>query len=99
MLKSVYVRKTVLIICAAVAIFAFYVMLKPLFARFTAKDNVLKSGTAEVCFVNTGQSDCILIRTENSVVLIDSGEAGSKETVCSALKSRGVSKIDLAVER
>lgn len=97
MLKSVYVRKTVLIICAAAAIFAFYVMLKPLFARFTAKDNVLKSGTAEVCFVNTGQSDCVLIRTENSVVLIDSGEAGSKETVCSALKSRGVSKIDLAV--
>ena len=68
---------------------------KPFLSKDSSADSALKSGTAEVCFVDTGQSDCILIRTEEAAVLIDAGEVGCEGAVCSALEKRGVSVLSL----
>lgn len=97
MLKNAAVIKTVLKICAAAAAVAALLMLKPLLSSGNAAEYVLRGRTAEVCFVDTGQSDCILIRTEEAAVLIDAGEVGCESTVCSALKKRGVDALSLVV--
>lgn len=97
MLKNAAVKRAVLKICAVAAAVAVLLMLKPFVSGSSSTDSVLKDGTAEVCFVDTGQSDCILIRTEGAAVLIDAGEVGCESTVCSALEKRGVSVLSLVV--
>lgn len=96
-LKNAAERKTVLKICAVAAAAAILLMLKPFLSKDSSADSALKSGTAEVCFVDTGQSDCILIRTEEAAVLIDAGEVGCEGAVCSALEKRGISVLSLVV--
>lgn len=96
-LKIKAAKTAVLKICAAAAAVAVLLMLKPFFGGGAAANSVLKTGTAEVCFVDTGQSDCILIRTADAAVLIDAGEVGCESTVCSALEKRGVDTLNLVV--
>lgn len=97
MLKQKSVPRPVLKVLAIAALVAVLLMLKPVYEHFSESKSALTNGTAEVCFVDTGQSDCILIRTDAAAVLIDAGEVGCEEAVCSAIKSRGIKTLDLVV--
>lgn len=90
-------KKKLLTVIGILLLALFLLMLKPFLSYIFPKEYALENGTAEVCFIDTGQSDCILIRTESSTVLIDSGEVGCEEIVCSFLKKRNIKTIDLAV--
>lgn len=48
-------------------------------------------------FIDVGQGDCTLIRTTESVILIDAGEAGTADTVVDFLKEKGITKIDCCI--
>lgn len=48
-------------------------------------------------FIDVGQGDCTLIRTAESVILIDAGEAGTADTVVDFLKEKGITKIDCCI--
>nr|WP_284703679.1 MBL fold metallo-hydrolase [Clostridium swellfunianum] len=48
----------------------------------------------EVHFIDTGQSDCILIKGPDKSYLIDTGFEGSYENISNYIKSRGVSKLE-----
>lgn len=48
----------------------------------------------EVHFINTGQSDCILLKGENSTYLIDTGTSYSAKKTLSYLNSLGINEID-----
>lgn len=50
-----------------------------------------------VDFIDVGQGDCTLIRTEDTVILIDGGEAGEADVVINHLKENGVAKIDCCI--
>lgn len=50
-----------------------------------------------VDFIDVGQGDCTLIRTEDAVILIDGGEAGEADVVINHLKENGVAKIDCCI--
>lgn len=51
---------------------------------------------AEVCFINVGQGDCILIRAPLGMdnVLIDTGKSSEYEALKAALDARGIHRID-----
>lgn len=48
-------------------------------------------------FIDVGQGDCTLIRTAESAILIDAGEAGTADTVVDFLKEKGITKIDCCI--
>jgi len=51
----------------------------------------------EVCFLDVGQADCILITTpEGKYILIDSGDLGTKDEVKNFLTQKGVKEIEYA---
>ena len=52
------------------------------------------AGTAEVHFIDVGQGDCALIRTDTENILIDSGEYEQYGTVSRYLNSLGVRYLD-----
>lgn len=54
-------------------------------------------GKMYVDFIDVGQGDCTLLRTSESVILVDAGEAGEAENVISYLKEKGVTKIDCCI--
>ena len=54
-------------------------------------------GAAEVHFLDTGQSDCILILTEESTVLIDAGTSDQSGVITDYLDAQGVETIDLLI--
>lgn len=47
--------------------------------------------------LDVGQSDCILVRTGDTCMLIDAGTATERETVQGALRDRGIGRIDYLV--
>ena len=55
----------------------------------------------EVCFLDVGQGDSILIRDRNSAVLIDGGSSSVKETgeevILPALRCLGISRLDAVI--
>lgn len=55
------------------------------------------SGPVSVHFIDVGQGDCALIRTENRNILIDSGEYDEYAKVAGYLKSAGVSSLDSVI--
>ncbi|MDE6727348.1 MAG: MBL fold metallo-hydrolase [Oscillospiraceae bacterium] len=57
----------------------------------------LKSGEASVSFINVGQGDCELIRTDGYNILIDSGDAGCEGDVVGFLKYSGVDRLDIVI--
>ncbi|HPR40538.1 MAG TPA: ComEC/Rec2 family competence protein [Oscillospiraceae bacterium] len=54
-------------------------------------------GAAEVHFLDTGQSDCILILTEEDTVLIDAGTSDKSGVITDYLEEQGVETIDLLI--
>lgn len=56
-----------------------------------------EEGAAEVHFLDTGQSDCILILTESSAVLIDAGTSDKSGIITDYLGEQGVETIDLLI--
>ena len=59
---------------------------------------VIRSKNMEIHFIASGHyDDAILIRTDNKVILIDSGRWDCREKVIPYLKELGISKIDLMI--
>lgn len=56
-----------------------------------------EEGSAEVHFLDTDQSDCILILTEESAVLIDAGTSDQSAVITDYLEAQGVETIDLLI--
>lgn len=54
-------------------------------------------GNAEVHFIDVGQGDCELIRTENKSVLIDCGEREYFSDVSAYIKELGITKLDYVI--
>lgn len=57
----------------------------------------LKDGEVSVSFVDVGQGDCQLIRTEKYNILIDSGDIDCESDVIGFLKYSGVDYLDLVI--
>lgn len=55
------------------------------------------SGAVRVHFLDTGQSDCILITTPEKNVLIDAGDRGMGAEIVSYITAQGVEKLDLVI--
>lgn len=51
----------------------------------------------EVHFIDVGQGDCILIRTPEKNMLIDSGETDKGDVVLGYLKSKNIKKLDYVI--
>lgn len=60
-------------------------------------DYVLKDGETSVTFIDVGQGDCTLIRTQNKTVLIDSGEEENYSAIMSFLRYAEIPQIDIVV--
>ncbi|SCH68567.1 ComEC family competence protein [uncultured Clostridium sp.] len=57
-------------------------------------DNIIETTDAEIHFINTGNSDSILVKQGDKSALIDGGENGDENTVVSYLKSQGVTELE-----
>ena len=55
------------------------------------------SGEIRVHFLDVGQADCTLLRTHDTVILIDTGDAGSAEAILSYLDDLEIREIDCMV--
>lgn len=60
-------------------------------------DYVLGEGETSVTFIDVGQGDCTLIKTNEKTVLIDSGEEENASAVISFLRYSEISKLDLVI--
>lgn len=56
--------------------------------------NVIETTDAEIHFINTGNSDAILIKQGSLSALIDGGENGDESAVVSYLKEQGVNELE-----
>lgn len=56
-----------------------------------------ENAPAEVIFLDVGQGDCALIRTEEGDILIDAGTEASQSALCMRLESLGVKELALAI--
>lgn len=50
-----------------------------------------------VHYIDVGQGDCILIKSDDEAMLIDAGERGNAETITNYLKQHGVTKLDYVI--
>ena len=57
----------------------------------------LSNGEASVSFIDVGQGDCELIRTDKYNILIDSGDDDRKDDVVGFLKYSGVERLDMVI--
>ena len=55
------------------------------------------TGELIVSFIDVGQGDATLIRSENHVILIDTGSRSARDQVKNTLNSKGVETIDLMI--
>lgn len=67
-----------------------------LFSSCQAND-VPDQGFCRIYFLDVGQGDCTLIRTNEGDVLIDSGPEDAQSALCRRLKELGVTELALAV--
>ncbi|OGO89544.1 MAG: hypothetical protein A2Y17_02375 [Clostridiales bacterium GWF2_38_85] len=87
--KNVIIKLSIL---AAVVLITFAV--KPLLFKETSTDN----NYLYVYFINTGQSDCILITTPNDEnILIDSGDNGDEDIVLGFLEDKKITKLEYVI--
>lgn len=59
--------------------------------------SVSETYPAEVHFIDVGQADCILIKTDEKTVLIDAGDIGGENEIINYLHTNGVSSIDVFI--
>lgn len=57
----------------------------------------LEEGETSVSFIDVGQGDCILIRSDSKSILIDCGESEYSSTVKGFLNYAGVRKLDMVI--
>lgn len=66
--------------------------------RTSAKENrFYKTGELKVHFIDTGQSDCILIESEGHHMLVDAGRNESGAAVVKYLRELGVERLDYVI--
>lgn len=58
---------------------------------------VIPDGELQVCFIDVGNADSILIRQGEVNALIDAGERGDGDDILSYLSAQGVRKLDLVI--
>ena len=63
----------------------------------TAPEVLPQDVACRIYFLNVGQGDCTLIRTQHGDVLIDSGPESAQEELCLRLEQLGVVELVLAV--
>ena len=73
-----------------ISIMIVFTSCSPVFAMTPAKD-------MNVYFIDVGQGDSILIKSENKTMLIDSGPSSAGDDLIEFLKSKNVKKIDYLV--
>ena len=62
------------------------------------KDGVVTDDSPlSVHYIDVGQGDCILIKTKEGTMLIDSGERGNEDKILNHLKAQKIEKIDYLV--
>ncbi len=59
--------------------------------------HVIPEGELQVCFIDVGNADSILIRQGEANALIDAGERGDGDDVLAYLNAQGVKKLDLVI--
>ena len=59
--------------------------------------HVIPDGELQVCFIDVGNADSILIRQGETNALIDAGERGDGDDVLAYLNAQGVKKLDLVI--
>ena len=84
-------RKKLLAFCAAVVVIVVCLIV---YLAGSSREAVPEDVPLNVAFIDVGQGDCELIRCEDTVVLIDGGEAENGVRVENYLKRSGVSAID-----
>ena len=62
-----------------------------------AKSEVVNENDLEVHFIDVDQAECILIKSPDKTVLIDSGDIGYEKTIENYLRTKGVFTIDLFI--
>lgn len=56
-----------------------------------------RAALLEVRFLDVGQGDCVLFRTDAGDVLIDAGTENSQESLCRRLRNLGVTELELLI--
>lgn len=57
----------------------------------------IDSHSLNVLFLNSGKSDCILIRTKSTTILVDTGYSQSADAIVGTLEEEGVKQIDYMI--
>ena len=57
-------------------------------------NSVISRSPISVHFIDVGQGDCILLKTENECALVDAGERGKGEIVIQYLRNQNIEKLD-----
>lgn len=60
-------------------------------------ETVLQGNAAEIHFINTGNSDSILIISEDKSVLIDGGDNDDEQLVANYIKNKGIKKLTYVI--
>jgi competence protein ComEC len=66
-------------------------------SRFSNENSEIGGGKTRVHFMDMGQSECILITTDDKTMLIDAAEKGCGKRIEAYLDEQGVSKIDIFI--
>lgn len=66
-------------------------------ASFSRRNSEIGGGKTRVHFIDTDQSECILITTEDKTVLIDAAEKGYGNKIKNYIDEQGISEIDLFI--
>jgi competence protein ComEC len=89
--KKINLILTAFIVCGF--LLALYIFFSPKIEVNTQLDNAKMS----VHFIDVGQGDCILIKSQNSSILVDAGDNNKSDIVMDYLKRQKVNKLDLVI--
>lgn len=64
---------------------------------FVIQKETTAEGELEVHYINVGQGDCSLILSDDTAILIDTGEKENGEIICSYLEQHNVDNIDCMI--
>ena len=64
---------------------------------FVIEKESVAEGEVQVHYINVGQGDCSLILSEDTAILIDTGEKENGEIICSYLEKHNVDNIDCLI--